>query len=166
MPRLDPAAALTAPDMIPNDDYPHRWFGRWERPSDRTAVYNSLVHLRSPPMNTRPLLEAAARNEPVHCPVCGAELLNALTDAAAAKLRVHHGLYCPADERHFGIRVEVEEKHRQFWELFEQKQAERKRRDAAAEGRGADAAEEAGAGRTAAGPDPGDFPSGSLEAPR
>ena len=92
-------------------------------------------------MESSEIMKAARRGEPVYCPRCGAELLNALSDESATRLGVHPGLHCPADGRHFTYLVELESRHRQFWELFEQKQAERKRRNAAAEGRGADAAE-------------------------
>lgn len=68
-------------------------------------------------MTVGALLDHLQRGDVVYCPQCGSELIAAIDNETAAKLRVHPGIYCLQDSDHVRVYVDSHPAP-EFWDQF------------------------------------------------
>jgi hypothetical protein len=70
--------------------------------------------------------EAQKRGAKILCSHCGSELVVALDIDSANKQKVHPGIYCPVNQQHVCVMIELASVRRDFWEKFEARGVQQK----------------------------------------
>ena len=92
---------------------------RFFRLNGRMTEQTQTSRVVSSDLTLAEMISLHNRNVELLCPVCNSALIAVLDDKEVQRHQLHPGVYCPTDESHLFIMVELRSTdHDEFWEQF------------------------------------------------